>query len=784
MGVAFPLSPIPSWYADCSFPTRNGIFYSDGSAGAPSVTLSVAGATGYTVRDYTGTVVSSGTLAGTETTVTPTAPSGGWPCGWYRLYLTGPNTDSLFGQSYGATNFVVIPNDARFATNPAPSVYGGYGGEGQEYVTKGVLGIGTSRAEIDDVLTPNGDGQSVHGITDAQSNVALSQTYWQGQADGVRPRDMWSNFRAETYDRLYLPGASTGNFLAVYPATETVDGSQVFVAVSAGTSSGTKVQVYSPDSATLVETYDNLASDSAAATAINAASTRIKVFAQGQPSGAAMAATAIGNAYFTGVKQIVSTLYPDIQHFEGPSNEPTLNAECAHQMRLFAGAVHAGNAGAKAMGPCPVSLNTGKWDAFLAAGGGDWCDLFAFHDYNSMTGGNIPLGRTSIGQWIATLTRYGQQGKARWQTESGTAFKSVYGVHHPRRAVWKLIHTLLWEQNGLPAERNTPWYDKQHGFWSFPAWIINSDTSLNPDAIMLRTLTAETWAKTYASKLSFGPHGDNILLGNVYSGSDGTSTVVICASSQIPNLTVTLTVTGASGPLTTVDAWGNTSSVAVSGGRVTLPAPAHPVFLRLPAGASVSVYTIADWPQLGVRGQGDNSAIRATATSPLANDRQWMTVYDGNGTGAYLGPTSLPDDFTLHWPHPTRFDRVLLWNGMSWQLGASLLDFDIQTSSDGTTWITQATVTRTADVFLHGTSAKNAGTQYETYWDEQWIWDVKLPAPVTASYLRLHVRNTSYGGEPDATTNSIGGQGGPQRIMLQEVAVLCDDNVSPQYVTA
>lgn len=119
---------------------------------------------------------------------------------------------------------------------------------------------------------------------------------------------------------------------------------------------------------------------------------------------------------------------------------------------------------------------------------------------------------------------------------------------------------------------------------------------------------------------------------------------------------------------------------------------------------------------------------------------------------------------------------------MSWQVGSSLLDFDIQTSDDGTTWTTQATVTKSAPLtFLHGTNSTNAGCQYETFWDEQWIFDVKIPTPVVCTYIRVNVRSTSYGGEPDATTLSVGGQGGNPRITIQELAVLCDDNVRPHY---
>lgn len=777
MGVAFPLGPTPAWYATCSFPTRNGIFYA-GAAQVPQVALSKAGATAYTVRDYSGTVVSSGAVSGA--TVTPTPPAGGWPRGWFRIYFTGPSTDALFGNSYGATNFIVVRDDPHFPANPAPGVSGGVTGEGPDFVMKGVLGIGTSRLTIGTGSTPTSDTDG-NTIAAAQSNAALTVNYWVDQADGVRPREPWVNFVGGTWDRLALPAAS-GTWAWAYCATGQLDGAQVFLTLSAGTVSGAKLTVSYPNATTVVETYDNLATAVAAASA-TATSAYVRLFSPSGSAAGTLPATAIGNTARTGVAQVVAALYPTVRWYEGPANEPGMSAEIAHWMRLFQGAVHLGNASAKAIGPCPVDIGAGGWETFLAAGGGQWCDGFGFHDYNSMTNGNLALGRYSIESWIAVLTKYGQQNKPRWQTEAGMAFDSVYGVYHPRRARVKVLHTLLWEQYGVPAERNTPWYDSSHGFWDFPTWLINGDGSLNPECPMLRTLAEETWGKTFSGRLLLGPLGDAIALGNVYAGATG-KLVVVAAASHIDGATITLN-TSASGALTVVDPFGNTSSETVVDGLITLPLRAEPTYLRLPAGATVTVDTVNDWPPIGVRGQGANSGPHAhTGTLPATiADGEHMRSY-GAGQGMYRSAATPPESATLTWERPARFDRVIVWNAMSWQVGSSFVDFDVQTSDDGNTWTTRTTVTRpTPTSFLHGTSSSNAGCQRETYWDEQWIFDVKLPAPVTAKHLRLNVRATSYGGEPDAAALAAGGQGDNPHLAIQEIAVLCDDNVNPQYVT-
>ncbi len=110
-----------------------------------------------------------------------------------------------------------------------------------------------------------------------------------------------------------------------------------------------------------------------------------------------------------------------------------------------------------------------------------------------------------------------------------------------------------------------------------------------------------------------------------------------------------------------------------------------------------------------------------------------------------ISPNTPPDTAVLMWPQTTRVDRVVVW-------GLYLIDFDVQTTVDGTTWVTQATVTKTSNTsFQHGTGADNAGCERETYWDEQWIFDVPFPnGPMTCKGVRLYVRATAYGSEPDS----------------------------------
>jgi len=783
---------IPSFYAACSFPNdRCGVFYMGGQA--PRITLSKAGATAYEVRGYYGTVVTSGSMSGT--TCTPTAPVGGWMPGWYRIYFTGPETDPTLGPGYAATNFVVLRPDPRFPPMPSPAVSGRGGNEVCDVVAKAVLGLGTSRQIIATYSDPTlgGSPHDVDSIASAQINVLLSRTYYHAPdaqyLDPVRERAMWVSTAQPCADGINVAGATSGTFLRVYVASGAVNSANLYISSGPGTLAGSKVVVAYPDSGTVVETFDDLLSGSAAETAINASSQYIRAFSKGAAAAATTSPTAVGRAYWDGIVQTVQALWPDIKHYEF-TNEPVPSAETVHQARLFTAAVHAGNAAAKSMGPCTVEI--GMIKHFLQAGGGDVIDVLSFHDYNTVTLGNIAAGRTDIEKLIAVLTQYGVEGKERWQTEAGAAFTGVYGVHHPRRARVKMIHTLLWEQYGVPREKNVYWYDRGHGFWSFPMFWKNEDESVSADAVLHRVLAEETFGMLHTSRLQFGRWGDAMMLGSVYAGAAG-QCVVLVAASHMDGLTATLTVPGAPATVTVVDGFGNETTTPVVGGRVTVAVHEVPTYVRLPLGVTPSVWTISDWPPIGLSGQGESAAHLATAAGSgdalrvrAVNDGGWITRYGSSGSEFYEGADLIGDTLTLTWERAARVDRVLIWNMPPWQLGNVLWDFDIQTSADGISWVTRKTVTKpTPSSFLFATSSTNVWCTRETYWDEQWIWDVKLDAPVTAKALRILMRGTSRGGEPDDAALAAGGQGWPgNRIVLQEVAVLCDANTQPQVVRA
>ncbi len=80
---------------------------------------------------------------------------------------------------------------------------------------------------------------------------------------------------------------------------------------------------------------------------------------------------------------------------------------------------------------------------------------------------------------------------------------------------------------------------------------------------MYRTLAEETFGQTHSQVMDFGQLGNNMFFGSIYTASGGGSTAVMTAMSYMPISTVTLAVTGSVANLTVIDAFGNSSTIAV-----------------------------------------------------------------------------------------------------------------------------------------------------------------------------------------------------------------------------
>lgn len=782
--MTFPLGTAPSYFTDCTFPNnRSGIFYS-----SPTVTLSQATPTGYTCYDAYGNTISTGAV--TSTTVPIAAPTGGWKYGWYKVLFTGPNTDPTYGSSYGECSFIMVPLDSRFpqtptTTSPDPGSGQG-GGQANDIIMQGCLGFGPVRAQISDVTS--GTGADSFGT--CETSASLSDSYWTVPStssfyDSARPRKKWLQFPNRTYDRIDL---GSGTFCRVYAKDATIDTTSVYIQCGPGTT-GNLLQVYYPNSSTLVESYDNLTSGTVAESAINGVSNYIRVYHSGS-SVVTAGPTAIGNTYFTGTANCVATLYPyGYTTFEGPINEgggiTGTSDENAHRMTLFAAAVHAGNASAKAAGPCNVDILTlsgsNSWDTFLTQAGSS-LDVLSTHAYNFMTNGDLALGRSTMQAWRNLITTHGLENLEWWITESTNVFTSVYGVEHANRSRVILSTVLMLEQFGCPREQNIIWYSRSHGFNSYPSWANTGSGDVGspvPYTALMFTLARETFGMPFSSALDFGTTvANNLFLGNFYQQPNGNGCVVLMQGSYMPSSSVTLKLSSSStGNLTMVDPWGNTSTLTPSNGLVTVPVQEFPVYLRLPAGITPTVYHVNDWSP----SQTDSISSQATTatvggvSAPAIADGGYLSNY-ANQTGVFVSANNPPEDAILLFPSNITTDRVVVFGGCggAWQNDSAPVSFTVDTTTNGgTTWTTQSTVSAdTPSSFQWGGDSNGNGCGAITFWREQSRFDVSIPKQ-TINGVRVHVTATSYGGEPDTTAIAAGGQGASaQHVALQEIAVL------------
>lgn len=791
---------------------------------------STSGVDGYKIWDVTSgsdTPVSQGSLSPSSGTFTPTAPAGGWKCGIYRIQLTysGAN-DANFGQVVGGHNFMVMRDDANMIPNSAtntPST-GTSGGVVAyfDHIMRGVTVMGPPRLDVSDLANLGST------VTNLQNDIAILKTWYtqSGHTDSARPRPLFIQLTNSAVDVLNLSTGeqnthwNNGNGWFAYAASSTVNPSQVFVQTSAGTTTGTKIQVFSPNSTTLVETWDNI-KPTAVDQSLTPSSAYVRVFNRNTTGAAptvgplAIAASNPGPRA-AGLATVVNACYPDVVYYESfnePDQSPSGShgpVETTHCMKLFQQTLHGINANAKTLGPCNASLNSaapGGWlDKFFAAGGGAYCDAISTHPYSSGMVGQPTSSIRAINVLTAALSRYSLSSLAMWITEGERDHVTRSTVYHPRRTIRQIMVDLLaWDQAGIPKEQNCYWYDQSHGSWDLPCWHVNMNGFIqcaytNPGVLAVRCFSEEVFGKQFYQKLTFAAPGSDMYVGNVYRNStDDTRLVAIEAGSNgLGNVILTTNLTA--GTSVTVSDWaGNLSTLTVdANSRLSVPTSDLPTYVRLPAATTVSVYTFGTWPTTPgtdhlplYPGHGENG------NAPGGGDAHIGWIADGTIEGPDTSGTPYPGTVqpsigyaappcTLTWRFDNaagrRVDRVLIFCGFMLNQWGALTDFDVQTTTDGTTWTTQATITATPPASILDPSATDGpGHQYMTLWDDRNIFDVPLPSIIDGCLgIRLNVRAASYGSHPDGD----GGNPPTQPIaVVNELEVFCNDNArGPEYV--
>ena len=712
--------------------------------------LSQAGADAYEVRDVNGNVVSSGTVTGSLLRIT--TPADGWKRGWYRVYLSGPNTDPTYGNSYGTSSFVVFRN-----SNWLPTAVGAmsWGTEQQDHALHAMMGLSPQRLVIGDARTGATDDWTPVGDytrQDTPKSCLQQAREWAAAApnDPSKTWNVWLLFPNGTTDVLWIPNTVSGqSFVSCYVKDGTVDGSTVFVSSGPGTTAGAKIQVYSPDAATLVETYDNLPSSDAAESTINAASSYIRAYAANGGTIATSSPTAIGNAYYNGVKATVQHLYPEgVHYYDGPSNEPlgggTPTAALAHQMKLFSDAVHAGNASAKALGGSFVSADKNHWQTWFDLGADAYCDEFSTHFYN-IYGGALNLSRINVQKpFFDTLTDImAKNGSTKpiWDTEgmqTGYFGGGTYNPHNHSIAGLLLQHRY--------AIKSSYWYDTSHGF-NYCDWIVNSGGTggLNPQAVQFRVTAEEIYGMMYDHPVDFGSvEANEIFFGNVYRDATTGDELMVVTADQVDStssITVTLSLSGTvPSSLTVVDVWGNESLVTVSASQATVTVDDQLTFIRIPSGAHASIASVLDW------GAAPDQSVSQHARCTLAGNVSFVSL-DGSRSTFSVSTTTPPAAAEVHFNSLVSVSRILVCLGVNYD---PLTAFDVETSSDGgTTWTTRTTVSRPITTVTNYNSwGSGISTSTDQFTPPKGVYSVSLGGTYSVNAIRVNITGTATGTAP------------------------------------
>lgn len=491
-------------------------------------------------------------------------------------------------------------------------------------------------------------------------------------------------------------------------------------------------------------------------------------------------------AHTAGVTATVAALYPDIEYFEGPSNEPqgTAAATVATQMQTFYNAVKAGHASAKVLGPNPVTFNGDKiaWlDAFLTAGGGNYVDALSLHAYNCVNG-DITLGRRSMDALMVVLTEHGLEDIELWQTECGT-FAADFGVLNPRsQARWAMMQRFVFDQYGIPKERDYWFYDTSHGFWSFSSFYKTSGGSVMPMIPLYRVYSQEVFGKTWQAALDFGTVENDFYIGSRFEDEDGDAVLAILSGGRTDGA-VQLAVAGAVS-VEVVGPFGDVTTVSCDAqGLASVDVANEPVYVRLPVGVTATVeaidygHNVARWGATATAGSGTADEQARIVNGTLEN---WY-YQAANAPTEYRDTTALPATVTVTLDNPRRCDTVVIHCPTPWQESGALLDYDLEYQDEAEDWHTVETVTEPTLTFSAPAPAAGGRCFYDTYHSGRCVFVHEFD-PVTAVAFRLTVRDATSGGIATAAAAAAGGQSGARKIRLREIAVYSRDSQTQRVV--
>ena len=813
-------------YVGLSSGERSNIFYvgqpvvftlvdNGGSVNAGVTNL----ATTYQVRDYDGDLVDSGTVNDT----TNILPINVTQQGWYKVYLYGNQSSAEFGNAVGGSTFVIFNNDPNLPSLPAMSIpVGTFPGTPQVTTTSPTVYIFQGNTSFSPVPTIAGSDFSVKWTGQILAPTTGAYTFSTDSDDGIR---LWVNGQelindwvghAETFDTgtISLTGGQRYNIEVDYYQNQGgaiaelmwagPNFSQVLVASnnlytsSAATSPGGLTEqvwgVIGGDEPGIDPVLNAVIEIGPERYQVDDATDPTDAIAQlssmidideemymdydGVRDPALMIAfpnlDATNQTQLAGVTAISTYFKGEVENYEG-LNEPNFEYGGAAYVPIeeaFSKAVKAGDPNANVLGPGIVTLGSygiGWMSDFFLNGGAQWINGISFHAYN-VSNGDLQLLDETMNQFQQMLYSLGLQNMPIWQTEQGYAAANN-GLYQPRlQGRWEMLETLVFDQYNIPKEHNFYWYDASQGNWAWPMWLENDDGSLNPAADLMRVFSEEVSGTNYSGAFDFGAEGNNLYVGNMYTGSGRQVAAFMSADQTDGN--IELQVTGAS-TLNIVSAFGVSSTLPVINGYVNLAVPEVPVYVALQSGQSISVVKdnwgadLAMEPGVTVTASNPNNNGTYRINDGIFQDWFWTENDAGVPFQMPYDPNN-PATIEMDLPEAQTVDRVVIFSAVPWEAAGALEDFSVQVDENGT-WVTVKTVNTNPETF--GTWTPVVKTTADQFYSEQANFVVDFAA-AQATGIRVVINQVSYGGAGDAMGAAAGGQSNPDpTIDIREIQI-------------
>lgn len=486
--------------------------------------------------------------------------------------------------------------------------------------------------------------------------------------------------------------------------------------------------------------------------------------------------------YLAGVRKIVERFHNDIKYYEG-RNEPNFfetPEQYVQEIKALYETVKSVDPTCKVIGPGVVDILGGyglQWlDRFLAAGGGNYIDAVSFHAYNSVNG-DVSLARRCLDGLKWEMNKFGVGNMEIWQTEQGS-YAAMYGTYDPRhQGRWTMLQRMIFEQYGITKEHNVLWYDRS-GYWDVPAfWECWDDGSLNPAAPLMRVYSEEVFGTTYSKAYDFGASGQNMYVGNLYTGPGKSVAAFMSAGSTDGK--VHLSVTGGTS-LRVVSAFGVAINVPVVNGQAVIDVPELPVYVEMAAGQTIDVIP-QDWgPDLALQ-PGVTAKTSGNGQHPLGGSYQnsISKVFDGIHQSWYSNqspdgdvwydntPAGQTPWFELDLPAAQSVNKVVIYSGVPWQWRGSLLDYELQYDNNGN-WTTIEHVQENPKSI--GVHSEWERSTVDSFYSDRYVFRHEF-APVTTGKIRILVHDVTWGGGATQMETEAGGQTGFHVMNLSELEV-------------